>query len=290
MNKIKHSKYRNTAILYDVLLKQLMHEAMIKKGNVSVSNKIIKKFFGTDTLMSKELKMYRSLCENKFSNDTKALYHIDNIVSARRKLNSNKLNEEKYALIKEIKKHYDLDAFFKMEIKNYKQLASIYQIFEYDERKYPTEISKFKINLSEHLIKNDEVEQLNENANNNDTLDQFRNMNVQMRNLVFKLMVENYNKTFSGLLTEQKDLLGCYIMSTDAKQLLEGFRKAAKEVKKDLTNISKDNKVDAIIKIKVDEVNKLLCKFKDIQIVNENHIYSLMNYMQLINEIKKGVR
>jgi hypothetical protein len=135
MKKIKHSKFKNTAMLFELLTRQITSD--IISSNESVAIQILKKFFNKNTELIKEYRLYKTLSDERFKSDTKANMLIEAALKARRGLNKNKLQNEKYELIKTIKENFEIDSFFQTKVNNYKLLASIYKIFEYNELDNP---------------------------------------------------------------------------------------------------------------------------------------------------------
>ena len=110
---IKHSKYKNSGILFELLVRQATSDLMSNKDPKAV--KIFKKYF-TNTELGKEYNLYNTVLNAPKLNETKAEILISTIVEQAKKLDREKLASEKYNLIKEIRKHYDLDNFFKAKI------------------------------------------------------------------------------------------------------------------------------------------------------------------------------
>ncbi len=97
-NKIKHTKFRNTGLLYEFLLRQLTADVLSDKGNSVV--KIVKKRFNENTELGKELALYNILLNKKFTSDKKADYFVNEVISARLNLNNSELRREKIQLNK----------------------------------------------------------------------------------------------------------------------------------------------------------------------------------------------
>jgi hypothetical protein len=277
--KIKHSKFKNTAIIYDSLIKQLMQDTISE--NKSESLNIIKKYFNSNSILLKELKLYQGILEGNFKNDTQALYFIDKMIQSRKKLNEKQLLTEKYNLINEIKKYYNIDNFFKTNIREYKQYASIFNLFQFEENVFPSELNKCKITLCESIVKK---EKNKDEIVISENISEFRNLDPEIKTLAYKLMVESFNNKYSNILKEQKELLRNFILNTNSVEFLKFFKEQAKSVKEKLDKMSINN---SIHKIKLNEVSKLLCKYKDVKNINENDIYSLLRYYDLINELDK---
>ena len=126
--KLKHSKIKNTSILFELLTRQITADVLAGKSTKSV--KIVKKYFNEDTELGKELQLYRLLSEKHYESESRANDLINIVLKSRQKISNSKLRNEKYNLIKEIKSHYDLNFFLNSKISNYKQLASIFTLME----------------------------------------------------------------------------------------------------------------------------------------------------------------
>jgi hypothetical protein len=107
---IKHSKYKNTGILFELLVRQVTADTL--NGGQSPALNIIKKFFVKSEL-GRELKLYETLTKSKKLNESRSNLLIQTLLESANKLNRKTLKREKYNLINEIKKHYNLDEFFK---------------------------------------------------------------------------------------------------------------------------------------------------------------------------------
>ena len=147
-NKLKHSKIRNTGLLYEFLLRQVTLDVLNDKNSKAVD--IIKTKFNERTELGKELSLYNVLLGRKFSNDIKADYFLTEVVKARNELNNTQLKREKYNLIKEIKDIYDLGKFLSSKVNNYKVYSSIYRLFEFNNLS-PELKTESHFNLIEHI-------------------------------------------------------------------------------------------------------------------------------------------
>ena len=129
MKKLKHSKFKNAGILFELLVRQVT--ADILNGSVdSKANSILRRFFSEATELGKENRLYRIVLEEKVKDQVSADRLLESILKTRKKLDEKTLALQKYELIKEIKSNYPIDDFLKGSISNYKLLASIYKIFE----------------------------------------------------------------------------------------------------------------------------------------------------------------
>ena len=146
--KVKHSKYKNTGILFELLTRQLTSDTIT--GSQSKSLSFLKKHFNKRTELLKEYKIYHTLATKKYNKDSQATMLIDTLLEAHGKLNKSQLRREKYNLIKEIKKNYNVNDFFKAKITDYKIMASIFNLLE---NKDATALSivNSKVTLLEHI-------------------------------------------------------------------------------------------------------------------------------------------
>ena len=100
--KAKHSKIRNTGLLYEFLLRQITADVLEKEKN-SKAVFILKKRFSENTELGKELALYNIVINKKFDSDKQADYFISEVLNERNKLNNSILKREKYNLIKSLK-------------------------------------------------------------------------------------------------------------------------------------------------------------------------------------------
>ena len=124
----KHSKIKNTAILFELLTRQITVDVINNTDSKAV--KILKEFFSPKTQLGKENELYKILIEKKYKTSEQATVLLEAVIKNRRKLSNRNLKNEKYNLIKTIKETYDINEFFNSRIPNYKILASIYNVFE----------------------------------------------------------------------------------------------------------------------------------------------------------------
>ena len=202
---IKHSKYRNTGILFELLVRQTTADLLNNQDSKAV--RILKKHF-TNTELGKEYSMYSAFVTSPKLSEAKAEILISTILEQYNRLNHETLGKAKYNLIKEIKKHYNLEDFFKAKIENYKPYASVYTIFE--SQNSPVSDTKQivlnKINLLEHLseesIKHIEASQA--------MVQELMQEDKEIRILTYKLLVEKFNKKYQNLSERQKRILKEY--------------------------------------------------------------------------------
>jgi hypothetical protein len=276
MKKIKHSKFKNTAMLFELLTRQITSD--IISSNESASIQILKKHFGKNTELLKEYILYKTLCEEKLKSETRANMLIDAAIKSKKNIDRKKLNQEKYDLIKAIKENFDINLFFQTKVQNYKILASIYKLFEYKDLDNPIEITKSRITLIETITTKNNTKFLNE-------ISTIENQPKDVRLLSQKLLIEKFNKKYSDLNELQKNLLKEYIGNVSNTNNLKSFVQTEAST---IRNIFKNNIYrvkDSSLKIKLNEVITLLDQYDSIKFVDESHISSLLRYYSIIDDL-----
>lgn len=276
MKKIKHSKFKNTAMLFELLTRQITSD--IISSNESVAIQILKKYFNKNTELIKEYKLYKTLCDEKLKSETKANMLIEAVLKARRGLNKNKLQNEKYELIKAIKENFDIDSFFQTKVQNYKLLASVYKVFEYNELENPVEITKSRITILENITSRQKNSVITEDV-------AIAQEPKEVRLLAYKYLVEKFNTKYSNLSESQKVLLREYIENVSNTNNLKSLVQTEAVTLKRLFTKNMHRVKDKSLKIKLQEVASLLDGYDDIKKVEENHISALLRYYSLIEDL-----
>jgi hypothetical protein len=281
--KVKHSKFKNTAILFELLVKQITQE-VLSNSTKNISEKIIKEFFSSNKELAKELKLYNQIVKEKYSSIDDAKLFLEEVSKERIKLDENKLNKEKYNLIKTIKESYDLNKFLSSNLQNYKLLASVYKVFEAKTMGRKVEIRDFiesNNTILEHITyKKISVKQA-------DTLyESFKQQSEDLRLLTYKLLIENFNKKYSNLDDSQKGLLREFINNVTNTSTFPKF--IEEETKKVLANLVKESKGinDKVTKIKISEMIKLYKSDKFLKENQEKQVSVLMLTYELLKEVK----
>jgi len=276
--KVKHSKYKNTGILFELLTRQLTSDTIA--GNQPKSLSFLKKHFNKKTELLKEYKIYHTLATQKYNKDSQATMLINTLIEAHEKLNKSQLRREKYNLIKEIKETYNVNDFFKAKITDYKVMASIFNLLENKEAS-PLSIVNSKTTILEHIT----GKQLSNNKKNV-VLENFNKQDSDTRLLTYKVLLEKFNDKYSGLQDNQKTLLKEYVNSvTNSPALKSYINQEIKKVKKDLTRYSKKVE-DKAIEIKLQETKDLIKPLSKKSSVNDDNVINLLNYYELVNELK----
>ena len=289
MKKIKHSKFKNTGFIFELLVRQITSEIM--SSDKSVAEKILKEHFNSKKELSKELKLYQYLINEKYNSESKAEQFINTILEARKKIDEKKLTKEKYNLIKEIKETYNLDEFIKSPISNYKTLASIYKIFEtviVDEQFDPTDIVSSRFTIAENII-NSSIQ--NKDVKVKDAvLEEYRKQDEDLRAVSYKLLVESFNNKYKNLNNEQKSLLREYINNINNTGKLNEY------VGNEVTNLVAALKEigskisDKVTKIKLAETISNIKKIKSVKKIREQHLSAMMMTYELLNELKESLK
>lgn len=282
--KIKHSKYKNTGILFELLVRQITSDTL--KGKDSPSVDILKTYFVKSEL-GKEYKLYETLLKTSPLTESRATILVDTIIESSQKLNRTRLRKEKYNLVKEIKQHYNLETFFTSKVKNYKELASIYTLIESynsQENVDPSQIVDNKITLLEHLTK----QEVQEEKVKEDVLKEYESYDKDLKILTYRVLLEKFNTKYQDLSIEQKQVLKEFINSVDSTSGLRDFYNSkVNELKLNLVKESKNIK-DKATQIKIVEVSKLLKELGKTCKVTNDHMVDLLQYYELIKEIQKS--
>lgn len=280
MKKLKHSKYKNTGILFEMLVRKLTSETL--SSNKSVTIDIIKKYFGRNTELSKELQLYNALLKEQFRSEAQGLDYIRTVKAAHEKLNKTALNRQRYNLVKEISDKFVFENMSKMHISNYKVLASINMIFEHEETDNPKQLLECKNAIIDNGIIVERVK-----PQKDPVLEKFESQPKEMRLLTYKLLIDKFNEKYSGLDESQKRLLNKYITHVnDTETLREHVQQIIPSIKKQLADLAKPVD-DKVIKIKVEKLSEMLCNVENLKTIKESHILSLLRYYDLIRELKE---
>lgn len=281
--KIKHSKFRNTGLIFELLVKQIAADTL--NGSDSPAVDIIKKFYSDKSSLAKEYKLYEFIVKNKNVSQSKAEAIVSTITEVSRRLDLKSLKTQKYELISEIKKHYSTDEFFGMQVRDYKALAALYCLLEAQNNDVlinPQVLIDNKTTILEHLTSAPQ----NEEEVKDTLIEEYSKYDKDLKLLTFKLLLEKFNDKYKDLLPEQKNILKEFITSVNSQSRLrtlvnEEMNKIASAVR-NLTPKVKDE----VIKIKLDEVSKNIKPLTNKEKIKDSHLVNLMQYYDLVNELK----
>ena len=278
---IKHSKYKNTGILFELLVRQITADTL--SGKDSKATPILKKFF-VKTELGKEYKLYETLLNKKNLTEGKAEIIINTIIETSKSLNRSALKRQKYNLIKEISNHYNLDEFFKTKLPNYKAQASLYtliEIYNSENLSNPDQIISNKISLLETLTN----KPVNERQVKDQLLEEFKSYDQDLRILTYRVLLEKFNGKYANLNENQKTVLKEFINSVDSTPKLRQFYNAKiNEIKTSLLELNKKVS-DKAIKIKINEVSNFLVELNKTDSVNNDDLVNLLQYYELLEEL-----
>lgn len=279
---IKHSKYKNTGILFELLVRQITADTL--SGVDSKAAKILKKHF-VKTELGKEYKLYETLLNHSKLSEGKADIIINTILENAKYLNRSVLRRQKYNLIKEIKEHFDLDEFFKTKLPNYKTQAALYTLLEaYSESNIPdpNQVISNKLILLEHLTSTPVTPKVKDSL-----MEEFKTYDKDVRMLTYRVMLEKFNSKYSDLNKNQKLILREFINSVDnPDKLKEFYNVKVEEIKTDLTKLNK-KVTDKATQIKITEINNMLVTLTKQDKIDNNDMTNLLHYYELLEELHR---
>jgi len=280
---IKHSKYKNTGILFELLVRQITADTL--SGAESPATGILKKYF-SKTELGKEYKIYESFFKNRNTSEAKADMVITTLIESSKHLNRTALKRQKYNLIKEIKEHYNLEEFFKTKLPNYKAQAALFtllEVYNSENLSNPDQIIENKTSLLEYLTsKTQNKEEVKENI-----IEEFKSQDKDVRILTYRVLLEKFNDQYGNLNNNQKNVLKEFINSVDSTpKLKEFYNTKINEIKSHLSNLNKQV-TDKAIQIKINEIINILPSLGKNDKVNDDHLINLLQYYQLVEELEK---
>ena len=289
MKRVKHSKFKNTGILFELLVRQITLE-ILNGDTTEKAKKIVAEFFSPKTELNKELRLYELLLKEKYNSESRAEKFIDTINEAHDRINQKQLQKEKYNLVKKINESFKMDDFLSSPISNYRVLASIYKIFEakrmedYDVK----DVFNSKITLIENITSKPST-LVEKKQGTNQIVESYKKQDKDLRLLTYKILVETFNKKYSNLDENQKELLKQYINNISNTTGFKSYvEKQIPSIVSELKTLSKSIK-DKVTQIKLSETISVLNKTKVGKVVSDNHVSSLMISYELIKELKTKV-
>jgi len=280
--KIKHSKFKNTGILFELLVRQIASDTVSNKDSAAIG--LVKKYFGKSEL-AKEYKLYQALISPKSLSEAKAETFINSTLEASLRLNKTALRKEKYNLIKEIRDHYDIEEFFKAKISHYKEYAAAFNLIEAHnslEFTEPQHIIDNKITLLEHITR----KEVDKDGVKDRVMEEFNKMDTGSRILAYRMLLEKFNSKYATLSDRQKLILKEFINNiTNTVKLRDFVNKNFNIINEEITKLI-PTVSDKTTQIKLAEVVTLLKPLDKTQNVKDENVISLLQYYQLIEELK----
>ena len=273
--RLKHNKKRNTAFVYEALVRELTESVV--KNNKNKQNKIvsiIKEHFTSESMLKEELSLYKSIYETKEIEKSTAEKIVVQVKQKRATLDKKRLFQEQSALINKINKTLS-NKVYNNFVPNYKTIASVYSIFQ---DALPV---KDRVLLEENI-----VEQMSSSVG------EIKDVQQPLDALTYNTFVNKFNEEYKDVLSEnQKDLLGNYISSfadngielkvylnEEIGRLKQGIMKA-----KTIGEISSDKS----LKEKLEKVYNILDNTKTKEIDTET-VEIVLNTQQLLEELENN--
>ena len=280
---IKHSKFKNTGILFELLVRKITADTLEGKDSPAVG--ILKKYF-VNTELGKEYKLYETVFKSSSLTEGKANAILSTVLESSRKLNRGSLKRQKYNIIRELKENYNIEDLFKTKINNYKAQASLYTLFEiYNTKEItnPDQIVDNKVTLLEHLTNKSQTR----NEVKEDILEEFKSYDKDLRILTYRVLLEKFNDKYSNLNSSQKLVLKEFINNVDnTTRLKEFYNQKVNEIKNSLVKEIKNVK-DKATKIKLEEIKKFIVEIDKRKNINNDNLVDLLQYYSLLDELKQ---
>jgi hypothetical protein len=279
--KIKHSKYKNTGILFELLVRQITSDTL--EGKDSPIKSLLKKYF-VKTELGKEYKLYETLLNKTSITETKAEITVNTLIESSKTLNRRLIKKQKYNLISEIKEHYNINEFFNHKLPHYKVHAAFYtllEIYNSDKAVNPEHIINNKVTILEHLT----AAPIQEKSVRNQVLEELSKEDKEVKMLTYRILLEKFNGKYENFSHSQKEILKELLYSIDNKpRLKEFYISKSNEIKNELISLTK-NVTDKTTQIKLNEVVNLL-DVKPSNRITDDNLVNLLQYCDLVNELE----
>jgi len=275
---IKHSKFKNTGLLFELLVRQITSDTLEGKNSTAIN--ILKKYF-VNTELGKEYKLYEQLGAYKNLTEAKAEMVINTLVETSTKLKRTEIRKQKYNLVREIKENYNVENFFKAKVGNYKVFAALNNLIENQssEKVAPETVINNKITLLEHLTKAPTVVQSDE------LLEEYKGYSKDLRILTYKMLLDKFNEKYDHLTTQQKEVLREVVTAVDNTDKLKHYYNTKIVEVQGLLEAKTAKLEDEVLKIKLTEVLKYVQPLGKTEKVTNDCIINLLQYYELLNEL-----
>ena len=275
---IKHSKFKNTGLLFELLVRQITSDTLEGKNSTAIN--ILKKYF-VNTELGKEYRLYEQVTAYKNLTEAKADMIINTLVEASTKLKRSEIRKQKYNLVREIKDGYNVEKFFKAQVANYKVFAALNNLIENQssEKVAPETVINNKLTILEHLTKTPVIIQADE------LMEEYKGYSKDLRILTYKMLLDKFNEKYDHLTGKQKEVLREVITSVDnTDKLKEYYNSRITEVQSLLEGKITSIK-DEVLKIKITEIIKYVKPLEKTEKVTNDCIINLLQYYELVNEL-----
>jgi hypothetical protein len=280
--QVKHSKYKNTGILFELLVRQITSDTLEDKD--SPAKDILKKYF-VKTELGREYKLYETLLKKTTLTETKANIVVSTLIDSSKTLNRGVVKRQKYNLINEIQQHYNVNEFFNHKLPSYKVYAAFYTLLEISNNQptaNPNQIITNKVTILEHLT----AASIKESKLRDEVMEEVEKADRDILFLTHKILMEKFNTKYDSLNLNQKLLLKEYINSVDnTPRLKEFYTNKINEIKTGLASLNKKTK-NPSTKIKINEIISIIQLPAKNAKVTDNDLVDLLQYYDLINELE----
>ena len=280
--QVKHSKYKNTGILFELLVRQITTDTL--DGKDSPAKDILKKYFVKSEL-GREYKLYETLLKKTSLTEGKANVVVSTLIDSSKTLNRGAIKRQKYNLISEIQKHYDLNEFFNHKLPNYKIFAAFYTLVEManaTQNVDPEQSINNKVTILEHLT----AAQVKVGKVRDEVMNEFEHADKDVRLLAYRMVLENFNTKYDDLHPRQKEILKEFITSVDNTSRLKDFYTTkVVEIKEELSQLNSKTKSETT-KIKINEIINIIQVPAKNTKITDNDLVDLLQYYDLINELE----
>lgn len=289
--KISHSKYRNTGLIFELLTRQIVAD-VLSENKDSAAVDLLHEYFQEDRELGKELMLYQALIEGDFADEDRAQSLIDNVLEQRRKLDDGKLQEQKHELVGEIKERYPLKEFFQTKVDEYKELASVYKLFkslDESETHDPEDLVRCRYTLSEH-IQNDPSDTADAADQQSERIQKLKEKSREVRVWAQKLMIERFNDKYGSQLdNDQKEVLREYIENvSNTNDFRQRVNERVDNIESDLEGYL--DEIDSeVAQIKVEEALNQIGDLKKGHRVDEDQVMNLLMFQELRNRIQERI-
>ena len=280
--QVKHSKYKNSGILFELLVRQITSDTL--DGKESPAKDILKKYF-VKTELGREYKLYETLLKKTSLTEAKANIVTNTLIESSKALNRGTVKRQKYNLISEIQKHYDLNEFFNHKLPNYKVYAAFYTLLEIINSQSPIDPEQTinnKVTILEHLT----AANIASNKVRDEVMEEFEKADKDVRLIAYRSLLENFNTKYDDLHPNQKVILKEFITSIDnTTRLREFYSDKINEIKSELVSLNEKTK-NQVTQIKINEIISLINLPSKNSRITDNDLVDLLQYYDLINELE----